>query len=266
MNWKNIIDSVDLIDLLITLHHDYRRCEQRFNRIDEPSRHREMDLRTSLDAEESSGDPSQQRIQYLRMELTELESKHDRIWSEFHDHIWPEASTWVASRTGFGSDDIEAAARAEFDASNLTDEPHRRAPSRTRKHMRKLILAIGSIEVAVWRNSNWAEQLRSEPAPAAPAESVPAKEILSEKYLRILRALRELGANSNKNRRTLQQVADQIARGSNKSLVDKYTPLLSRRGLIDSFKNRPKAGLPGGVFITRAGIAALAEAESSIQQ
>lgn len=73
--------------------------------------------------------------------------------------------------------------------------------------------------------------------------------------------LRKLRAKSDKSRKTREQIAHGLDKHSNADLVSNEIPCLAKLGLVDSLRNRPVKGMPGGVFITEAGLDFLKAAE-----
>lgn len=82
-----------------------------------------------------------------------------------------------------------------------------------------------------------------------------------EKYLRILRVLRDKRCTSNEARMPLDNIAKQIDPHNNKTLVQKQSPWLAKNGYIDTLTCRPKKGHSGGCFITPKGLAHLQKSE-----
>jgi hypothetical protein len=93
------------------------------------------------------------------------------------------------------------------------------------------------------------------------ASSDDKEDPFDEKYLRILRVLRDKRCTSNEARMPLDNIAKQIDPHNNKTLVQKQSPWLAKNGYIDTLACRPKKGHSGGCFITPKGLAHLQKSE-----
>lgn len=84
---------------------------------------------------------------------------------------------------------------------------------------------------------------------------------LQLRHIAVLECLRELGAKSDSTRRTREQIGRCVEKHGNSDTVKKPVTFLAKCGYVDTLKNRPPAGMPGGCFITEAGLKRLTAEE-----
>jgi hypothetical protein len=73
-------------------------------------------------------------------------------------------------------------------------------------------------------------------------------------HIKVLKCLRKLRARSNKTRKSREDIGRDIVEYGNAETVSKETAYLGRCGYVDTLKHRPSRGMPGGCFITQAGL------------
>ncbi|MDA0589754.1 MAG: hypothetical protein O3C17_17275 [Planctomycetota bacterium] len=249
--------QMDAVSLLIEQSKDWRRCRRRWNtkspQLIRQSELLERELARLLnvqahlekegaelrkkelpDAEISSG-----RVQ-VEAERKQLEAQRDdvdcqleELESAYRDHPFLDACERYAPLTGFGSDEIAAAANAGFDASRL--------PSETRFDIRGLTSCLRA--------------LRAD-ATTSQAGGGPKLMPIHLKYLAVkcLKALRALQAKCPNTRKPAEVIAKEIDQHYHARNIKGAMSDLAKAGLVDSLRHRPPKGTQGGSFITEAGL------------
>lgn len=77
---------------------------------------------------------------------------------------------------------------------------------------------------------------------------------LQLKHIAVLKCLRKLRAKSDSTRKTRERIGQCIDDYGNAETVSKEIAILARHGYVDTLKNRAPRGMPGGCFITEAGL------------
>lgn len=157
------VPGPDIFEVLQCLASRFWKSERRFERDVAP-----------LDGE----------IQKLRSELqwtmdaverTRLENRRSRLIEQRVDmedarekHPWYAARTWCASKTGFSSDSIYEAARAQFDASELQSD------SKLKPDFLKLHEKLANLPDS-WRTTSWAREFFDSGGPTVQQEASPTE-------------------------------------------------------------------------------------------
>lgn len=90
------------------------------------------------------------------------------------------------------------------------------------------------------------------------AASGPPERSLKLAHLNVLKALKNLRAICPMSRKTRDEVARRIDKNADGTTFGNEFSELARMQLIDTLKHRPAKGMPGGAFVTAAGLEALA--------
>jgi hypothetical protein len=144
MATQQSVADKDIFTVLRVLNYEFWKCERRASRqiktLTKESRKLETEiLRTHDEVERAS----------LQENVNGIEVQIELIRSACIDHHWNGASSWCASQSGFGRDEIYEAARAGFDASNIQSD------SELRTVFRCLHESLRNLPEE-WKSTSWA--------------------------------------------------------------------------------------------------------------